>query len=106
MLPVPAGSAMAAKAPKGTSRMADLTSTERILRGSIAGNTSWANTKDRTKRTQPGRDANRAKYEKLVDPDGKLDPAERAKRAGNAFKADMARLAFLSAKARRKKKAS
>jgi hypothetical protein len=85
--------------------MADLTPTERKLRGSIAGHTSWQNTKDRTARTQPGRDANRAKYEKLVDPKGELDPDERAKRAENAFRADMSRLAFRSAKARRQRKA-
>jgi hypothetical protein len=84
----------------------NLTPEERKQRARIAGHESWARTKDRTKRTQPGRDANRAKYEAIVDPNGELDPAERAKRAENAFKADMARLAFQSAKARRKRAAS
>jgi hypothetical protein len=83
-----------------------LTPEERKQRARIAAHESWAATEDRTKRTQPGRDANRAKYERRVDPEWKLDPVERAKRAENAFKADMARLAFQSVQARRKKKTS
>jgi hypothetical protein len=79
-----------------------LTPTERKLRASDAGNTSWANTENRTKRTQPGRDAFRKSFEDLSI----ADPVERAKRAENAFKAHMAKLAFNSAKARRKRKAS
>lgn len=74
---------------------------QRRLRAEIAAHTSWANTNDRTARTQPGRDAFLERFEREVDPDGLLDPAERTKRAESARKAHMKRLAFASAKARR-----
>ena len=61
---------------------------------------SWANTTDRTARTLNARLAHDAKFERLVDPDGKLAPAERAKRADSARKEHYARLAYLSARAR------
>ncbi|MGH3968275.1 MAG: hypothetical protein ACRDTV_09240 [Mycobacterium sp.] len=41
------------------------------------------------------------KFERQVDPDGKLSPAERAKRAEHARKAYFARLALKSARVRR-----
>ncbi len=53
------------------------------LRGQIAVNTSWANTVDRSARTEPGRQAMLRKFEQQVDPDGVLTPAERTKRAKN-----------------------
>ena len=53
------------------------------LRGQIAANTSWANTSDRTARTEPGRQAMLRKFEQQVDPSGVLTPAERTKRAEN-----------------------
>jgi hypothetical protein len=84
----------------------NLTPSEREQRARIAAHESWAATSDRTARTQPGRDAIRARFEQQVDPDGKLDPAERAKRATSAHRAHMARLAFESAKARRRRKAA
>jgi len=43
------------------------------------------------------------KFERQVDPDGTLDPAERALRAASARKAHFSRLALKSAQARRKK---
>ncbi len=42
------------------------------------------------------------RFERQVDPDGVLTPAERARRAGHARKAYFARLALRSAQARRK----
>jgi hypothetical protein len=78
-----------------------LTPSERALRASIAGNASWAYTENRTARTQPGRDAMWEKFYNQVDPDRKLTPAERDKRAVNARKAHFQRLALKSAKARR-----
>ncbi|HEX2421887.1 MAG TPA: hypothetical protein VHN56_01870 [Actinomycetota bacterium] len=42
-------------------------------------------------------------WEKQVDPDGLLDPAERARRAGHAKKPHFLSLALKSAQARRKK---
>jgi hypothetical protein len=55
--------------------------------------------------SQPARDASPgsdAYWERQVDPDGVLDPQERARRAGHAKKAHFARLALKSAQARRK----
>jgi hypothetical protein len=43
------------------------------------------------------------RYEREVDPDGTLEPAERARRAEQAMKAHMARIALKSAQARRKR---
>ena len=43
------------------------------------------------------------KFEQQVDPDGKLSPAERAKRAEFARKAHFKRLALKSAQARRRR---
>lgn len=56
--------------------------------------------------TAPARLGFLAKFEREVDPDGTLDPAERAKRAEHARKLHMARLALKSAEVRRAKKAS
>jgi hypothetical protein len=86
-------------------RPEDLTPAERALRARIAVHTSWANTTDRSARTAPGRKAFRDRFEKQVDPDGVLSPAERARRAEQAMKAYMAQLAFKSAKARRRRSA-
>ena len=46
-----------------------------------------------------------AKFERKVDPQGKLSPQERAKRAEYARRAQMQRMALKSAKARRSRKA-
>jgi hypothetical protein len=78
-----------------------LTRAELSMRGSIAAHTSWANTENRTARTQPARDAFWEKFYDQVDPERKLTPEERHKRAVNARKAHFARLALKSAKARR-----
>jgi len=81
-----------------------LSPAERKLRAQIAAHTSWANTEDRRARTAAGTAALLDKFERQVDPDGSLDPAERARRAESARKAHFARLAFLSAQARRQRK--
>lgn len=75
--------------------------THRQIIGSIGGHESWSRTADRTARTAPARDKFDARFEKQVDPDGLLDPAERARRAENARKAYFARLALKSAQSRR-----
>lgn len=79
--------------------------TDRALRASIAAHTSWAKTADPTARTAPARRAFLDKFEREVDPDGTLDPADRARRAESLRKAHFARLALKSAAARRAKKA-
>lgn len=81
-----------------------LTPSERSLRSRLAAHRSWANTADPTARTQPGRDAFLARFEREVDPDCALDPEERARRAEHARKAYFADLAYRSAVSRREKR--
>lgn len=78
-----------------------LTAAERKLRAGIAGNTSWARTENRLARTEPGRRAAEARFERQVDPDRVLTPDERARRVAHARRAHFQQLAFKSAKARR-----
>jgi hypothetical protein len=73
-----------------------LTDAERSLRGQLAAHESWANTKDRTARTA---NARAALDQKFLDQAGG-DP----QRAESLRKAYYARIAFLSAKARRARK--
>lgn len=80
------------------------TPTERRLIAKQAGYQSWANTKDRTARTAPAREAQLARFSKLVDPDETMPPAARAKAADAAMKAHYTRMALKSAIARRKAK--
>lgn len=79
-----------------------LTPAERTLKAEIAAHESWARTPDRAARTAPARKAALDRFEKQVDPDGTLLPAERARRAEHARKAHFKRLALKSAQARRK----
>jgi hypothetical protein len=51
-----------------------------------------------------GRAAFLTRFEREVDPDGTLDPQERARRAEHARSAHFARLALASAKAKRQKR--
>jgi hypothetical protein len=44
----------------------------------MAAHTSWANTSDRSARTAAARKAQLDRFERQVDPDGTLDPQERA----------------------------
>lgn len=82
---------------------ADMTPAERSQRARVAVHTSWARTSDPSARTAPARAAFLDRFEREVDPDGILEPAERTRRAEHAKKAHFARLALASAKARRKK---
>ena len=58
----------------------------------IAAEISWARTQDRSARTRPAREAFLRKFEDQVDPDRKLPPDERARRANHALRAHMLRL--------------
>jgi hypothetical protein len=78
-------------------------SLERTLAAQIAAHMSWAHCENRTARTAPARAAMDAKFEKMVDPNGELLPAERAKRAANARQAHYKSLALKSAQARRRR---
>ncbi len=83
-------------------RVPDRPPSERSLAARIASHESWAKTANPTARTEPARQAFDGRFEREVDPDGTLPPAERARRAEHARKAYFTRLALASAKARRK----
>lgn len=83
-----------------------LTPAERVLRSKMAAHRSWANTEDRTARTAKARQAAADRFEKQIDPEGKLPTEERAKRAESARKAFYAEMAFKSARSRRRNKAA
>ena len=73
------------------------------LRNRAAAYAKWAHTADPTSATAPARSAFNARFEREVDPEGRLPLEERRRRAEYARKAYFARLAYLSAKARRKR---
>lgn len=68
----------------------------------IAANARWAREPDRAAATQAARDGLQARFEREVDPEGRLTPDERARRAENAKRAHFQRLALASARARRR----
>lgn len=71
----------------------------------MAAHTRWSRTSDRITATEPARQAWNDRWEKQVDPDLKLTPAERGQRAENAKRAHMLRMAMASAKARARRRA-
>lgn len=77
-----------------------LTPSERSLRARMAAHALHA--KGATN-TAPARKAFLERFEREVDPDGVLDPQERARRAEHAKKAYFAKLALASSVARRKR---
>lgn len=82
-----------------------LTPEQRALQARMAAHASWAQTESRPKRTANARRAFLDRFERQVDPDGTLDPVERAIRAEHARKAYMAGLALKSARSRAAKAA-
>ena len=72
----------------------------------LAAHVKWASCPDRAAATAAARQAFHDRWEKQVDPDGKLDPTERATRAEHARKAYFAGLALKSAQTRRAKAAA
>lgn len=77
------------------------TPAERALSARVAAHSKWSKT-DPVEGTAAARKAFADRFEKEVDPLRLLDPAERHRRAESARKAYFARLALLSAQARRK----
>lgn len=73
---------------------------ERSMQARLAAHALHAQGKTNT---GPARQAFQDRFEREVDPDGTLDPAERTRRAAHARKAYFTGLALKSAKARRKK---
>jgi hypothetical protein len=80
-----------------------LTPSERTQRARLAAHTKWAHY-DPVDGTAAARRTFLDRFERVVDPDGVLDPIERARRAEHARKAHFTRLALRSAQARRTRK--
>jgi hypothetical protein len=76
---------------------------KRVLRARMAAHELHARVTDPAKHTAPARAAFLSRFEREVDPEGVLDPQERATRAEHAKKAYFIRLALASSKARSKK---
>jgi hypothetical protein len=76
----------------------------RSMRGRIGAFVQWSRTPDRAAHTAPARAAFLSRFEREVDPEGALDPVERARRAEYARKAYFARLALASSRARAARK--
>lgn len=74
----------------------------RVLLGKIAANERWSHETDRSAATAAARAAFDDRFEREVDPDGVLPPAERAARAENARRAFYQRMALKSVESRRK----
>jgi hypothetical protein len=66
--------------------------TKKNINARIAAEISWARTQDRSARTRPAREAFLKRFEREVDPDGRLPPDERRRRAEHAHRAHMLRL--------------
>jgi hypothetical protein len=75
---------------------------EAALAARIASAERWGRTADRTAATEPARAGLRAKFEREVDPDGTLDPAERSRRADQLMHAHMLRMSLAARRNRRK----
>jgi hypothetical protein len=73
--------------------------------GAIGAHLSWANTVDRTARTEAARKAAAARFEAQVDP-AITDPQARAQAAEHLRRAHFLRMSAASAKARRARKAA
>lgn len=82
---------------------APLTPRERQLQAQMASFASWAQTSDRSARTAKARRAALSRFEREVDPDGTMDPVERAQRAAAARSAHFTAMAYKSARARARK---
>jgi hypothetical protein len=77
---------------------------DRVLRARIAAHLLHSQISDEAEHTAPARAAFLSRFEREVDPEGVLDPEERARRADHAKKAYFLRLALASRKARADKK--
>jgi hypothetical protein len=77
---------------------------DRALRARIAAHLLHAQISDETEHTAPARAAFLSRFEREVDPEGVLDPQERARRAEHAKKAYFLKLALASRKARAAKR--
>jgi hypothetical protein len=76
-----------------------LTPEQRSMRARLAAQSRWSKS-DAREGTSKARASFLARFEREVDPDGTLPPAERARRAEAALKAHMTRMAMRSSTGR------
>ena len=76
-------------------------STAQILGGRIGAYRKWSKVTDRSAATEKMRQAFLDRFERQVDPEGKLSPEQRARMAEAAKKAYFAELALKRHRARR-----
>jgi hypothetical protein len=86
--------------------MASNNPADRTTIARLGAHRKWAQCADPQAATAAARKAAGDRFEREVDPDGKLDPTERARRAESARKAYFTQLALKSAQARRTRKTS
>lgn len=85
---------MATNTPdRRTAEHSSLTASQRTQRARIAARARWSR-EDGSKGTQPARTAFLERFERQVDPDGLLDPQERARRAESAKREHFQRMAY------------
>lgn len=77
-----------------TTEHSQLTPSQRTQRARIAARARWSR-EDGSTGTQAARSAFMDRFERQVDPDGALDPRERARRAESAKREHFQRLAYL-----------
>ncbi len=75
---------------------------KRVLQARMAAHALHARVVDPAAHTAPAREVFLSRFEREVDPEGVLEPQERARRAEHAKKAYFTRLALASSKAREK----
>lgn len=73
----------------------------KALAGRIGAATRWSQCDDRSAATAPARQAALTRFERQVDPEGKLPPEERATRAGHLRTAHFLKMAAKSAAVRK-----
>ncbi len=76
---------------------------KRVLQARMAAHALHARVADPTAHTAAARKVFLSRFEREVDPDGVLEPQERARRAEHAKKAYFLKLAVASSRARAKK---
>jgi len=82
-----------------------LTPQQRRLHAQAMAHAQWAKEPDRKARAWLGTQGFLRRFEREVDPDGRLSPQERATRAEHALRSYMQRLALRSSRARAARKA-
>ena len=81
-----------------------MTPEQRSLAARLAIHARWSGEPDPAACTAAAREAFLTRFDRELDPDGILEPAERARRAAHARQAYFARLALRSSQVRAKRK--